>query len=76
MTAALQRIAIKEGETSALEVGGRLLEFTLNDALVGELIKLADSNGQASRADEWRTLQEKARLAREEMSRIEAISQL
>ena len=76
MAAALRRIATAEGETAALEVGSRLLEFTLNDALMDELIALAEGNGHTAQADEWRLLQREARLARAELERTEALTQV
>ena len=76
MAAALRRIATAEGETAALEVGSRLLEFTLNDALMDELIALADANARPAQADEWRLLQREARLARAELERTEALAQI
>ena len=60
---------------AALEVGSKLLEFTLNDNLMDELIALADSNGCPEKADEWRVLQREARLARAELDRTEALTQ-
>ena len=69
MAAVLRRIAASEGDVSALEVGSRLLEFTLNDALMDELIALADGTGRSVQAEEWRVLQREARLARAELDR-------
>ena len=76
MAAVLRRIAASEGDVSALEIGSRLLEFTLNDALMDELITLADGNGRAAQADEWRALQSEARVARAELERTAALPQL
>ena len=73
MTAALRRIAAADGEAAALEVGSGLLEFTLNDALMDELIALADANARPAQAEEWRLLQRQAQLARAEMDRTEAL---
>ena len=76
MAAVLRRIAAAEGEAAALEVGSGLLEFTLNDALMAELITLADGNAHSDKAEEWRALQRKARLARAELDRTEALAQV
>ena len=76
MAAVLRRIAAAEGEAAALEVGSGLLEFTLNDALMAELIALADANARSAQADEWRLLQREARLARAELQRTEALTQV
>ena len=76
MAGALQRVAAAEGETAALEMGSRLLEFTLNDALMDELIALADANGRSTQADEWRSLQQEARLARAELDRTRTASRV
>ncbi len=71
MAAVLRRIVEAEGETAALDLGGDLLEFTLNDALMDELIALADGNARSAQADEWRALQQQARLARAELDRMD-----
>ena len=76
MAAALRRIAAAEGDTAALDVGSALLEFTLEDRLLDELIALADAAGQATRAEEWRVLQGKARVARKELARTGAAAEL
>ena len=76
MVAALRRIAAAEGDTAALDVGSALLEFTLEDRLLDELIALADAAGQATRAEEWRVLQGKARVARKELARTGAAAEL
>ena len=76
MAAAVRRVAAAEGDTAALEVGSKLLEFTLNDSLMDELIALADSNARPKLADEWRALQREARLARAELDRTEALTQV
>ena len=70
MAAVLRRIAAAEGETAALDAGSELLEFTLNDAVMDELIALADGNARPAQADEWRELQQRARLARAELDRM------
>ncbi len=72
MAAVLRRIAAAEGAAVALEVGSGLLEFTLNDELMDELIALADGNGRSTQAEEWRELQREARLARVELNRMDA----
>ena len=74
MAAVLRRIAAAEGGAAALEVGSGLLRFTLNDALMDELIALADANALPAQADEWRLLQQEARLAREELDRAKALT--
>ncbi len=76
MAAVLRRIAAAEGAAAALEVGSRLLEFTLNDELMDALIALAHSNGRSAQAEEWRALQREARLARAELDRTEALTQV
>ena len=76
MAAALRRIAAAEGDTAALDVGSALLEFTLEDRLLDELIALADAAGQPTRAEEWRVLQSKARVARKELARTGVAAEL
>ena len=76
MAAVVRRIAAIEGEVAALEMGSDLLEFSLNDDLMGELIALADANGDRARADAWRVLQRSARSARAELERTEAVAQV
>ena len=76
MAAVLRRIAAAEGDAAALEAGSKLLEFTLNDALMDELIELADANGNPAHADEWRALQSEARVARAELERTAALPRL
>ena len=71
MAAVLRRITVAEGEAAALDAGSGLLEFTLNDALMDELIALADGNARSAQADEWRALQQQARLARAELDRMD-----
>ena len=51
-------------------MGARLLEFTLNDTLMSTMIRLADSNGKAEQAQEWRILQKKAQIARKDLGSI------
>ena len=67
MAAVIQRIAKRHGPQQALEVGAPLLEFTLDDLLLTELIALADRSGRQQQASEWRLLQKKAQLARREL---------
>ena len=71
MAAVLRRIAAAEGETAALDLGSGLLEFTLNDALMDELIALADGNARSAQAEQWRELQQQAGLARAELDRMD-----
>ena len=76
MAAVLRRIAVAEGEAAALDIGAPVLEFTLNDSLMDELIALADSNSRPAQAEEWRSLQREARLARAELDRTKALTRV
>ena len=69
MAAAVRRIAGAEGAAAALQAGGPLLEFTLQDRLLDELIVLAEAAGEPEQASRWRVLQNKARISRRELRR-------
>ena len=72
MAAVLRRVARAEGDAEALELGGALLEFTLEDRLMDELIGLAERSGNAEQAHQWRVLQNRAQIARKELQQLEA----
>ena len=72
MAAVLRRIARAEGDAEALRIGRFLLEFTLEDKLMSELIGLAEQAGQPDQAHQWRVLQKKAQIARKEIRQLEA----
>ena len=72
MAASLRRIAAAEGNAAAIELGKGLLEFTLQDELLSELIALAEAVGNRQQAEAWRTLQGRARAARQELERMGA----
>ena len=70
MAAVLKRIARAEGDAEALKVGGTLLEYTLEDTLMDELIALAERTGAEDQAREWLVLQKKAQIARKELQQM------
>ena len=70
MAAVLKRVAHVEGDAEALRFGSSLLEFTLNDDLLGVLIALAEKHDQSDRARQWRELRDEAREARKQLRRM------
>ncbi len=76
MAAALRRLAAAEGADAALDVGSALLEFTLEDRLLDELIALAEATGRPIRAKDWRALQARARVARAELEQTGAAAEV
>lgn len=76
MAAAFRRVAAAQGAAAALDIGSALLEYTLEDRLLDEMITLAEAAGQLQRAEEWRALQGRARFAREELERTKAAAEV
>ncbi|WIO75330.1 hypothetical protein QP938_05320 [Porticoccaceae bacterium LTM1] len=72
MAVTVERIAARDGVKEAFDLGAKLLEYTLNDALMSTMISLAENAGETEQAQEWRVLQKKAQIARKELNATRA----